>query len=94
MTTCIVITRGLYQTNRTIEFEEYILKEDYHGKSSNTVPFVRDPLPRPVYWANVLITIQNKECWCHLVFCVLRVFRYINSRFLLKNFEVRLLLKS
>lgn len=49
MTTCIVITRGLYQTNRTIEFEEYILKEDYHGKSSNTVPFVRDPLPRPVY---------------------------------------------
>ena len=35
MITCIVITRGLYHTNRTIEFEEYILKEDYHGKSSN-----------------------------------------------------------
>ena len=56
MITCIVITRGLYQTNRTIEFEEYILKEDYHGKSSNKVPFLRDPLPRLVYWANVLIT--------------------------------------
>lgn len=42
--------------NRTIEFEEYILKEDYHGKSSNKVPFLRDPFPCFVYWANVLIT--------------------------------------
>lgn len=60
MITCIVITRGLYQTNRTIEFEEYILEEDYHGKRSNKVPFLRDPLPHRVYWANVLNAIQNK----------------------------------
>ena len=54
MITCIVITRGLYQTNRTIEFEEYILIEDYCGKSSSKVPFLRDPslilYTEPTYW--------------------------------------------